>query len=124
MRTTLEDNGLFAPRVKNKLTLEALEFVAADNFPVNVEMPSLLLLAPAGAIDVLMPTSTQARKGLSYVIVNTGAGTITLKTDGDAAFTQAIAITTAQMALVVCTGNTSQVLGWRAMVAAGTQTSP
>lgn len=89
------------------------ELVPADNYQLTDQHPPLLFMNPAGAIDVLMPTSTAARKGLMFIIVNLSASTITLKTDGDAAFATAISIATATSARVVCTGNATQNLGWR-----------
>lgn len=88
--------------------------VPADNYVVSIEAPPLLFLNPAGAIDILMPTSTVARRGKIFIIVNLSANIITLKTDGDAAFTTAITVAATSSNRVVCTGDTSQVLGWRA----------
>lgn len=123
-RQNIEGCRLRDIRIGKGLIYEALTYVPADNWPLPADAPSLVFLNPAGAVDILMPTSTAARQGLSFKIVNLSANTITLKTDGDAAFTAAIAIASTQMAEVVCTGNTTQNVGWRAMTAAGTQTSP
>jgi hypothetical protein len=97
--------------------LESASFVPADNFVLTVDHPPLLFMAPAGAIDVLMPTSNAARQGLKFIIVNTsgGANTITLKTDGDAAFTVAMTIAQNAAIQVVCTGSAVQASGWRAV---------
>jgi hypothetical protein len=123
-RMNIEGARMRDIRIGKGLTMESATFVPADNFVLTVDHPSLLFLNPAGAIDVLMPTSSAARQGLRYTIVNLSANTITLKTDGDAAFTAAIAIASTQMCEVVCTGSATQAVGWRAMTAAGTQTSP
>jgi hypothetical protein len=123
-RMNIEGARMRDIRIGKGLIMESATFVPADNFVLTVDHPSLLFLNPAGAIDVLMPTSSAARQGLRYTIVNLSANTITLKTDGDAAFTAAIAIASTQMCEVVCTGSATQAAGWRAMTAAGTQTSP
>jgi hypothetical protein len=73
-----------------------------------------LFMNPAGAINVLMPTSSAVRRGLFFVIVNLSANIITLQTDGGAGFTTAITVPATGATRVVCTGDTSQVLGWRA----------
>jgi hypothetical protein len=96
------------------MKLANAELVPADNYPVTIDHPPLLFLNPAGAVDVLMPTSNNARKGLIFILVNLSGNVITLKTDGDAAFTTAITVAATSTTRVVCTGNTSQVLGWRA----------
>lgn len=123
-RMNMEDVRFRNCRVAKGRYHESATFVPADNFVLTIDHPPLLFLNPAGAIDVLMPTSNAARQGLRFTIVNLSANTITLKTDGDAAFTAAIAIVSTQMAEVVCTGSATQAAGWRAMTAAGTQTSP
>lgn len=124
MRATLENNDLFSPLIRRNFRLSAVSLIPADNYPLDINSPPLQFYTPAGAIDVLMPTSNAARLGTVFIIVNLSANTITLKTDGDAAFTAAIAIASTQMAVVVCTGSATQAVGWRAMTAAGTQTSP
>lgn len=92
---------------------QSTEWVPADNYALPIDAPPLLFPNPAGAIDILMPTSTVARKGKVFIFVNLSANIITLKTDGDAAFTTAITVAATAAQRVVCTGNTSQVLGWR-----------
>jgi|SRR5262245_3199467 len=124
MRVNLENVKTRDMRVGSGYIMDSAEFVPTDNYVLTDQHPTLLLMNPAGAIDVLMPTSNAARKGLTFIIVNLSANTITLKTDGDAAFTAAIAIATTQMSIVVCTGSATQALGWRGHTAAGTQTSP
>ena len=123
-RINLDDVKIVGGRHGAGKTFESMTFVNADNAVLSANAPPLVFLNPAGAVDLLMPTSNAARQGLMFIIVNLSANTVTLKTDGDAAFTAAIAIAATQMAIVVCTGSSTQVVGWRAMVAAGTQTSP
>jgi hypothetical protein len=123
-RQNIENARMRDIRFGRGFFMESATYIPADNWALPANAPPLLFLNPAGAIDVLMPTSSPALQGLSFRIVNRGAGSITLKTDGDAAFTAAIVITNTQMADVVCTGSATQASGWAAMVAAGTQTSP
>ena len=120
MRVTLENNDLFDPVIKRGFRLGSMTYVPADNFALPADAPPYVELNPAGAVDILMPESTEARKGLAFLIANISGSTITLKTNGDAAFTTAIALLTTEVTWVVCTGNTTQALGWRAV---GTATS-
>lgn len=124
MRSNIEHARLRNCRIGVGRIHEVLTFIAPNAFALPIDSPPMLLLNPAGAVNILMPTSTAARAGQRFTIVNRGGGSITLQTDGGAGFTAAIVITNTQMAEVVCTGLTSQVVGWAAMVAAGTQTSP
>jgi hypothetical protein len=124
MRTNLEDNKARDIRLGPGLILESMDLVPADNFPIDAAAPPLIFLNPAGAIDVLMPTSSAARKGLTFIVVNQSANAITFKTDGDAAFTQAIVAAAGQTVILICTGSATQAVGWRGHSAAGTQTSP
>lgn len=103
---------------------ESMTFVPASGYVLPANSPPLLFLNPVGAANILMPTSGPLTAGLQFTIVNRGGGSITLQTDGGAGFTAAIVITNTQMAKVICTGLATQALGWAAMVAAGTQTSP
>lgn len=100
------------------LKLAYLEQVNADNMALDPESPPLLFLNPAGAVDLLMPASTAARKGLTFIIVNLSGNVITLKTSGDAAFATAIALAAGVATIVVCTGSSTANLGWRALALA------
>jgi hypothetical protein len=115
MRTQLENNDIFDPIIKKGFKLGSMTIVPADNFPLPADAPPYVELNPAGAVDILMPTSNADRKGLCFLIANISGSTITLKTDGDAAFTTAIVLLTNEVTLVVCTGNSTQALGWRAV---------
>lgn len=93
---------------------QSMTFIDADNAVLDPNAPTMVFLNPAGAVDLLMPTSTVARKGLIFIFVNLSGNVVTLKTDADAAFTTAITVAATASQRVVCTGDTSQVLGWRA----------
>lgn len=112
-RSNLDDVRIRNSRQGKGLYLESATFAPADNFVLTIDHPPLLFLNPAGAIDVLMPTSSLARQGLTFYIFNISAFTVTFKTDGDAAFTTAAALTTLQNCIMVCTGSTTQAIGWR-----------
>lgn len=67
----------------------------ADNFPLSADMPPVIVLGAATAIDVLMPAATVANQGLCFTILSnssTTTGVITLKTSADAALTPAVTI--------------------------------
>jgi len=115
MRQQGEDNNLFNPLVMQGFRLNTGSIVPANGFVIDPNMPPILDFTPAGAINVLMPTSTPARKGLCFVICNNGAGgVITLQTDGGAAFTTAITVAiNGGTTRVRCTGNATQALGWQ-----------
>jgi len=114
MRSLLENNPIFDPIFEKGFRFRSADIVPADNYVLTANHPPLLFLTPAGAIDILMPTSSAAIKGLFFIMNNISASTITLKTDGDAAFTTAIVIATTETGVVFCTGSTTQALGWRA----------
>jgi hypothetical protein len=123
-RVISENMPLWDPIIEKGYKNRVMNLIPANGFAIPADSPPLLLLNPAGAVNILMPASTLARAGLRFTIVNLSGSTITIQTDGGAAFASAIAIATTQMAELVCTGNTTANLGWRALVAAGTQTSP
>lgn len=118
MRTNQEDARQYDPIIEKGWKLRKMSLVPADNFALDINAPPYVELNPAGAIDVLMPTSNAARAGTTFLISNISANTITLKTDGDAAFTTAIVLATMENALVFCTGSATQALGWRATATA------
>lgn len=123
-RVNESDARTYRPRLEAGVRLGTMEHIPADNFILSADAPTVQIMNPAGAIDVLMPPSNAANKGLLFIIMNVSANTITLKTDGDAAFTQAIAVAAQQTSYVICTGSATAASGWRAQTAAGTQTSP
>lgn len=119
MRSQLENNDLFDPVLKKGLKLGSLEYIPATGWALPADSPPLVILNPAGAVNVLLPTSTPARKGLMFMISNPSAFTVTLQTDGGAGFTTAIVLATLETAWVYCTGSATQAVGWR-----GTATAP
>lgn len=114
-RLNIEGNRLADFVIERGLRLRSQEWVPADNAVIDANMPPLLIMAPAGAIDILMPVSNDANKGLTFLMVNNSANAITLKTSADAAFTTAIVLAANETTLVVCTGSATAALGWRAI---------
>jgi len=113
-----EDGKVYNPFFQTGFRLLSMEWAPADNFVLDPDAPPLLIMSPAGAIDVLMPTSSADIKGLTFFMVNASANAITLKTDGDAAFTTAIVLAANECTIVFCTGSATQAVGWRAIATA------
>lgn len=123
-RMNIEGARMRDIRVGRGFVMESATYIPADNWPLPLNAPPLLFLNPAGAIDVLLPTSAPAIQGLRFTVVNRGGGSITFKTDGDAAFTAPLVCTATQTMELICTGSATQAVGWMGYAAAGTQTSP
>lgn len=117
-RMNQEDNKIYNPFFCTGFRLLSMEWVPADNFVLDPDAPPLLIMSPAGAVDVLMPTSSADIKGLTFFMVNASGNAITLKTDGDAAFTTAIVLAANECTIVFCTGSSTQAVGWRAIATA------
>jgi hypothetical protein len=117
-RNNIEDAKLYSPLIESGLRLRSAAITITDNYVLDADSPPLLFLDAAGAVDLLMPAASEALKGLTFVIFNVSASTITLKTSGDAAFTTAIVLATLEGTVVVCTGSTTAALGWRALATA------
>lgn len=118
MRSNQEGNRMGDFYIEKGLRLASMEWVPADNALLPADAPPLQIMNPGGAVDILMPESTAARKGLTFMISNVSASTITLKTSADAAFTTAIAIAAGETTIVFCTGSATAALGWRAIATA------
>lgn len=114
-RVNTEGNRSADALIERGWKLASQVWVPADNAVIDANMPPLLIMAPAGAIDILMPPSNAANKGLMFLLVNNSANAITLKTSGDAAFATAIVLAANETTLVVCTGHATANLGWAAI---------
>lgn len=114
-RVNLENNKAYELRIESWLQLASMNFVPADNAVIDPDSPPFIMLDPAGAVDVLLPESTEARKGLMFLIANISANAITFKSSGDAAFTTAIVLAANETTWIVCTGSATPALGWRAV---------
>lgn len=118
MRNNLEDVKMYRPRIQSGLFLGTVEWVPADNAVIDEDSPVWHILNPAGAVDLLLPESTAARKGLAFLLTNISANSITVKASDDTAFTTTIVLATMESAWVMCTGNADKALGWRATATA------
>lgn len=101
-------------RVGPELVFGSEVLTPANNFVVDPNSEPFIFMNPAGAVTVWMPTSSALRRGLAFVFVNLSANIITLGTDAGAGFTTAITVPATGATRVVCTGDTTQALGWRA----------
>lgn len=117
MRNNLFGQRLFDPKIVKGLKFQVGRYIPADNWAIPLDAPTLLLLTPAGAVDILMPAAA-GNEGLAFIICNESASAITLKSSGDAAFTTAIVLAAGECTLVVCTGSATAALGWRAFATA------
>lgn len=107
LRNDLEGQDARNLRQVSKARKGMLEAIPADNYAIAADFPPVLVLTPAGAIDVLMPAASVDITGLTFEIYNQGAGgTITLKTSADAAFSPAITIAVNTGRKVICNGTT------------------
>ena len=123
-RMNIEDPKIYDPFFQKGFRFQSQFWAPVTAEVLDPNAPTLLIMNPAGAINVKMPTLNADRKGLAFYVINVSASAITLQTDGGAGFTSAIVIAAGQSGWVVCTGNATQAIGWFAHVAAGTQTSP
>lgn len=114
-KVNLEFGRAFKLFIESGWKLKAKVWTPADNDPISADDPPLLIVSPAGAIDLLMPASNAANQGLMFLICNNSANAVTLKTSADAAFTTAIVLAANETTLVVCTGDATAALGWRAI---------
>jgi hypothetical protein len=112
-RVNLNDNQLSDPCIKRGLRLAKTSWAPLTGAAMSDQMTPYVELNPAGAVTILMPTSTPARTGLMFLLSNISAATVTVNTDTNVAFTTAIALTTGQSCWVICTGSTTPALGWR-----------
>lgn len=114
MRVQLEDNDILNPFIRQGFRFNTATIIPATGFVVDQNMPTFLDMTPAGAINVLMPPSSQAIKGLVFIFTNFGAGgVITLQTSGGAAFATAITVAiSGGVTRVRCTGSPTANLGW------------
>lgn len=94
-----------------------MEYIPADNWALPIDSPPLVILNPAGAVDVLLPPAAN-NQGRFFIISNVSASAITLKTSGDAAFTTAIVLAAGESTLIFCTGSATAALGWRGLATA------
>lgn len=115
MRNNMEGYRASDLLIERGQRLASINVIPVDNHAFDINYPPLVIMAPAGAIDVLMPVSNDANKGRWFIIQNASGNAITLKTSADAAFTTAIVLAANESTLVWCTGNATAALGWAAI---------
>lgn len=112
MRGNTDDNKLYNPVFQQGTKFLTMGWAPVTAEALDEDAPTFLFPNPAGAINLKMPTSTVARRGLVFVFCNLSGNIITLQTDGGAGFTTAITVAANGATRVVCTGNATQALGW------------
>lgn len=118
MRSNIEGCRIGDFYIEKGLRLASMELTVADNTAIDEDSPPWIIMDAAGAVDLLLPESTPARKGLTFFLTNISASTITVKSSGDAAFTTAISLATMESTIVICTGHATAALGWRGFATA------
>jgi len=118
-RINLEDNRAWRLKVDGGFKFSTGTLVPATGYvldgtpstlPINIT--PLIFMNPAGAVNVRLPTSSDIRRGTALIFVNLSGNVVTFQTDGGAAFTTALTLAANGATRVVCTGNTTQALGW------------
>jgi hypothetical protein len=118
----LSDGNLAGMLQQKKWKFNAPIIVPVTGYQILVDHPSTMFLNPAGAVNVQLPLET-GNQGLGFLLFNLSANAITLVNSAGNAFTVPLALAANQAGLFMCTG-LAALTGWRAFVAAGTQTSP
>lgn len=117
-RVNESDSKVYYPFIQQGWRLQSMQWTPADGAVIDPDAPPYLIVTPAGAIAMRMPTSSADIKGLMFLISNASANAVTLQTDGGAGFTTAIVLAANETTLVVCTGDATQALGWRGVATA------
>lgn len=114
-RVNLDDNRIQDALHPSGFKMGQMDLVPTDNYVLTKSHPPVLRMTPAGAIDVLLPASTDETRGMVFWIHNIGAGgVITLKTSGDVALSPAITIAVSGgWVMVQCTGSATANAGWK-----------
>jgi len=118
----LADGNIAGMLQQRKWKWNAPIIIPVTGYQLTVDHPSAMFLNPAGAVNVQMP-SEAGQQGLAFLLFNISANAITIVNSAGNAFTVPIALAANQAGLFLCTG-LAALTGWRAFVAAGTQTSP
>jgi hypothetical protein len=91
------------------------DFVPITAAVVDPNSPPLIIVNPAGAINMRLPPSSgagAAKKGQVFIFVNRSGNVVTLQTSAGAGFTTAITVAANGATRVVCTGDTTAGTGW------------
>ena len=114
-KVNLEFGRLDKTVVERGWKLKSKVWIPINNEVISPDDPPLLIVTPAGAVNLLMPVSNADNAGLMFFMCNASGSTVTLQSSGGAGFTTAIVLLTIECTLVVCTGNATAALGWRAV---------
>jgi hypothetical protein len=93
-RINLDDNRTWGLSLGPRTVFQTEQGVQVTADVISPDSPPMILLAPAGAINMRLPpsnpaTAGAARKGQIFIFVNTGGNVVTLQTSTGAAFTTA-----------------------------------
>jgi hypothetical protein len=115
MRNNTEGNRLANWQSDQGQKMAINRLIPADNHVFDINSPPYTIMAPAGAVDILLPASNAQNEGKWFIITNNSANVVTFKTSGDAAFTTAIVLAAQETTMIICTGDATAALGWRAI---------
>lgn len=116
-RMNMDDNRTWGLQLGPRTVFQNEQGVQITADVVAADSPPVIFLNPAGAINMKLPpsnpaTAGAARKGQIFIFVNLSASIVTLQTTAAAAFTTAVTVAANAATRVICTGNTSEPLGW------------
>jgi hypothetical protein len=116
-RINLDDNKTWGLRLGARTVFESEQGVQVTADVVSADSPPVIMLSPAGAINMKLPpsnpaTAGAARKGQIFIFVNLSGNIVTLQNTAGAAFTTAVTVAANGATRVICTGNTTEALGW------------
>jgi|SRR5215813_3118467 len=115
MRANVEDIRGRGLRVDAKQSYGSADFVPLTAFQITAEMPPVMFVNPAGAINMRLPPSSgagAALKGQVFIFVNRSGNVVTLQTSAGAGFTTAITVAANAATRVICTGDATAATGW------------
>lgn len=116
-RINLEDQRARGQRQDAGWAFGTVDFVPITAAVVDPNSPPMLIVNPAGAINMRLPPSSgvgAAKKGQVFIFVNRSGNVVTLQTSAGAGFTTAITVAANASTRVVCTGDTTAGTGWLA----------
>jgi hypothetical protein len=106
MRQTIEGSDISNSIIGGNMRYRNLKQTITATMTLTASMPSLMFIGSAAGNIVLLPPEAD---GQHIQIVNTGAGTLTVKDDSNT--TTILALLTATSATFICNGTTWYVLG-------------
>src|SRR5215475_15118124 len=112
MRANLEDVRSRGQRTDAGYQFGTADWVPATGAVVTNQHPPVLIVNPAGAINMRLPpsnpaTAGAAKKGQVFIFVNRSGNVVTLQDSAGVGFTTAITVAANAATRVVCTGDTT-----------------